>query len=320
MRLLLCAMFLTFSLNLLAAPAVQTCVIKGPVPERPAITGIAFVAFYVTNEASAEHFYNKELGLRPLAGTAGNTLYPVNRHQWIETRPGGVDSHAGREAAFGLVTPDITAMGRYLAAKGYLSTRGVMSNGVCAPVSHDQQLTVHDPEGNTVVFVQSGSMSHVAQSAPTPNALSRRIIHAGFVVKSAPAEDAFYHDVLGFKPYWHGGMRDGATDWASQQVPNGTDWIEYMLNIKPDASANTLGVMNHASLGVEKMDSAVAQLAANGCDTAECKASKMGRDGKVQLNLYDPDHTRIEVMEFAPTGPVCCSPYSGTMPSSSDQE
>ena len=132
-----------------------------------------------------------------------------------------------------------------------------MSNGVCEPVSHNQQLTVQDPEGNTVVFVQSGSTKHVAQSTPTSNAISRRIIHAGFVVKSEAAENAFYHDVLGFKPYWHVGMRDGVTDWASPQVPNGTDWIEYMLNIKPDASPNTLGVMDHVSLGVEKMDSAV---------------------------------------------------------------
>ncbi|MGI4757632.1 MAG: VOC family protein [Janthinobacterium lividum] len=294
--------------------------ISGPAPARPAITGIAFVAFRVGNEASAEHFYNKELGLRPIAGASGNTLYPVNRQQWIETRPNGAEAHVGREAAFGLVTSDINAMGRYLAGKGYLSTQGVMSNGVCEPVSQNQQLTVHDPEGNTVVFVQSGSASQLAQSPPTPNAISRRIIHAGFVVKSEAAENAFYHDVLGFKPYWHGGMRDGVTDWASQQVPNGTDWIEYMLNIKPDASPNTLGVMNHVSLGVEKMDSAVAQLATNGCDTAECKASKMGRDGKIQLNLYDPDHTRIEVMEFAPTGPVCCSPYSGSMPSSGDPQ
>jgi hypothetical protein len=35
---------------------------------------------------------------------------------------------------------------------------------------------------------------------------------------------------------------------------------------------------------------------------------KMGRDGKWQLNLYDPDLTRVELMEFKPSEMPCCSP------------
>ena len=287
---------------------------NGSAPPRPAITGIAFVAFYVGDEAAAEQFYHKELGLRMIPGADGNTLYPVNAQQWVETRPAGSAKYSSREAAFGVTTSDLSTMGRYLAAKGYLTTQGVVLNGVCEPVIQNQQLTVHDPEGNTLVFVQAGSERRIAANSPAPDSVSRSIIHAGFVVKSEAAENAFYRDILGFKPYWHGGMRDETTDWSSLQVPEGTNWIEYMLNIKPDASTNTLGVMNHVSLGVEKMDTVVARLAANGCGTAECKASKMGRDGKIQLNLYDPDHTRVEVMEFAPSGPVCCSPFTGRMP------
>jgi hypothetical protein len=33
------------------------------------------------------------------------------------------------------------------------------------------------------------------------------------------------------------------------RVPDGTDWYEYMLNVK-NPSARTLGVMNHMALGV----------------------------------------------------------------------
>ena len=35
---------------------------------------------------------------------------------------------------------------------------------------------------------------------------------------------------------------------------------------------------------------------------------KIGRDGKWQLNLYDPDLTRVEMMEFKPAQTPCCSP------------
>ncbi|MEI9967628.1 MAG: hypothetical protein WDM87_02995 [Terracidiphilus sp.] len=46
------------------------------------------------------------------------------------------------------------------------------------------------------------------------------------------AEDKFYRDLLGFRPYWWGG-RDGKTEWVSQQVPDAHDWIEYMLSGGP---------------------------------------------------------------------------------------
>ncbi len=56
------------------------------------------------------------------------------------------------------------------------------------------------------------------------------MIHAGFLVYQREAEDHFYREILGFRPYWHGGMKDSDTDWVSLQVPDGTDWLEYMLN------------------------------------------------------------------------------------------
>ncbi len=41
---------------------------------------------------------------------------------------------------------------------------------------------------------------------------------------------------------------------------------------------------------------------------------KIGRDGKWQLNLYDPDDTRVEFMEFTPVQKPCCSDYTGPHP------
>jgi hypothetical protein len=31
-------------------------------------------------------------------------------------------------------------------------------------------------------------------------------------------------------------MQDTKVDWVSQQVPDGHDWLEYMLNSSPSAS------------------------------------------------------------------------------------
>ena len=278
--------------------------------QRPSITGIAFVEFAVSDAAAASAFYGTELGFaaQPSTGPDHDALYPVNASQWIETSaaPSSIDAPSGRLLSIGLRTASVPAMQAYLQAKG-VSPLGPVTGG---------RLAVHDPEGNTVVFVDAHT--------PTPkppmhdSAVSHRIIHAGFVVQSADKENTFYRDVLGFKPYWHGGHVDGVTDYISQQVPNGTDWIEFMLNVAPGASAQQRGVSNHFSLGVRKMDTAIAQFKANGCDTHNCTTSQMGRDGKVQLNVFDPDHSRVELMEYEPSGTVCCSPFTGAMPSERD--
>ena len=44
----------------------------------------------------------------------------------------------------------------------------------------------------------------------------------------------------------------------------------------------------------------------------------MGRDGKVQLNLFDPDLTRVEFMEFLPAEKPCCSDFTGKHPTETE--
>jgi catechol 2,3-dioxygenase-like lactoylglutathione lyase family enzyme len=131
-------------------------------------------------------------------------------------------------------------------------------------------------------------------------------------VHDRAAEDHFYKDILGFHVYWHGGRKDDETSWVDMQVPDGTDWIEYMLNVPANADHHTLGVMNHIALGVPDIHAAEAQLRKNGWTGSE--QPKIGRDGKWQLNLYDPDDTRVELMEFTPTQKPCCADYTGPHP------
>ena len=125
--------------------------------------------------------------------------------------------------------------------------------------------------------------------------------------------------VLGL-PYWHGGRNEQSTDWVSLQVPDGTDWLEYMLNAEPTPSLRQAGVMDHFSLGVVHMSDAVAALQRNKCEGANCTKTQDGRDGKVQLNLFDPDFTRVEYMEFTPSKEPCCSPFTGKHPSAEEDK
>ena len=174
-------------------------------------------------------------------------------------------------------------------------------------------LSVIDPEGHRISFVKRiKPVAPSGGSVGTRDTSAQRIIHAGFVVRNRVAEDKFYKDILGFHVYWHGGMKDGEDNWVDMQVPDGTDWIEYMLGVPENASHKTLGVMNHIALGVPDIHAAEQQLIKNGFKPTE--EPKIGRDGKWQLNLYDPDDTRVELMEFTPTEKPCCAEYTGPHP------
>jgi catechol 2,3-dioxygenase-like lactoylglutathione lyase family enzyme len=290
--------------SLLLTLLIATAPLGAQTAKRPAITGVAFARFYTTDAAGAQKFYGDTLGFKRLQANDVWT-YPINGSQWIEilTSPPPPQPNI-RIAAVAFTTRNAAGLQRYLAAHG-VKPEMPLKNG---------EFGVRDPEGNLVIFVQSGSNKLVANAPPSPTATSNRIIHVGFIVRDAAKEDAFWRDILGFHPYWHGGMTEQRTDWQSIQVPDGTDWLEYMLNLPPTPSLKQAGVMDHFSLGVTHMADAMAALQKNGCEGPNCTNSKVGRDGKVQLNLYDPDLTRVEFMEFAATKEPCCSPLLGKQP------
>lgn len=295
MRKTACALLLLF--------AAATCAPAQSKPERPAITGIAFVRMYASNMAASENFYGQTLGYDHVTRN-GILTYPVNDAQSLELVPMPAPAPQVHIAAIGFTTRNVRALEIYLEAHKVKIDR---------PLSHGS-FAVRDPEGRLVYFVQQRPASSKAVS---PRAASHRIIHTGFVVHDRAAEDAFWHGILGFHPYWHGGRKEGEIDYVSSQVPDGTDWIEYMLRPAdaPTPSAHQLGSDFHFSLGVTHMADALATLARNHCQGPNCTVTHTGRDGKVQLNLFDPDQTRVEFMEFKPSGTTCCSAFTGKHPS-----
>ena len=197
------------------------------------------------------------------------------------------------------------------ALRNYFLARGLKPGDLASPYKGEQQFEIADPEEHHLIFLSSRRPRSLLDSRMQ---ISHHMIHAGFVVSDRAAEDRFHKGILGFHVYWHGGMKDGQDNWVDMQVPDGADWIEYMLNVPANADRHTLGVMNHIALGVPDIHTAEKQLRANGWSGTE--QPKIGRDGKWQLNLYDPDDTRVEFMEFTPTQKPCCSEYTGPHPGS----
>ena len=277
-------------------------------PQRPSIPGIAHIGLWTDDLAAARHFYGQILGFqepftvdKPSGGLL-LTYFKVNDHQYIEVFPGLKDPNQDRLSHISFETTNIAQL------RDYLSSRGVKVPEKLKPgLDGNISFNVTDPDGHTVEWVQymPGSLHtrNFGKFLPETR-ISTRMIHVGITVKDRAAADHFYKDILGFHETWHGGMQDGRTDWVDMRVPDGTDWLEYMLRVA-NPTPKTLGVMHHLALGTPDIHKSYDVVVARGY---KAEQPKIGRDGKWQLNLYDPNLTRVELMEPKPVQTPCCSP------------
>ena len=311
---------------------------------RPAILGVSHIAIYTSDAAKTEHFYVHDIGLKKGDDpeNSSGVRYYVNQEQFVEVLPlpdhpvpptpgapgtPAADAGASRLDHLGYITRDAEGMRAYLGAKGVTVPDAVKKGS-----DGSAWFEVRDPEGNKVQFVQPAAKLLAAKKTGTLYALEgadpigRRIIHVGMLVHSKEKEDTFYRGLLGFQPYWHGGMKADRTDWVSQQVPEGHDWLEYMLTSGPSGSGipaqisqQQLGVLNHFSLGVVNMEATVTKLYDEDRLGDAAPRPQMGRDGKWQFNAFDPDLTRVELMEFTAAGKPCCSEFTAANPTPEGQ-
>jgi len=294
--------FAVFALGLVAVCAQS----QTPAAKRPRITGIDHVSFYTTDADGTKQLYGSTLGLTSAAPVESSELvrYWVGR-QWVGFSAAPDANATDRMDHVAFATDNIEALRKYLAANG------VKAPAIEGHADHSLSVALVDPDGHRIEFVERGRGE---VPAPPDSAVSRHMIHAGFAVSNRDAEDHFYRDLLGFRPYWHGGMKPDETDWVSMQVPDGTDWLEYMLNHPAHPDLRLTGVLNHISLGVADMKKAQSILEAHGWKPHGNEKAQMGKDGKWQLNLFDPDLSRVELMEFKPVEKPCCSDFTGPHP------
>ena len=180
---------------------------------------------------------------------------------------------------------------------------------------------VLDPEGNKIEFVQPAAN---AKAPDDPNVIGHHIIHVGFPgAQIARRKTSSIATCLASSLTGMAAWKDDKVDWVSQQVPDGHDWLEYMLTSGPSGSGipanisqQSLGVLDHFSIGENSVPDAYKML--EGRQPARTgrhdEAPKIGKDGKWQFNMYDPDGIRLELMNFHATEKPCCSPFTAQDP------
>ena len=163
---------------------------------------------------------------------------------------------------------------------------------------------VVDPDGHTVEFQQylpdSAVVRDTGQHLPDTR-IARHLLHAGVMIRHLDAALKFYGDILGCTEKWRGSGSGKILSWVNLKVPDGTDWVELMLYSQPPTLAK-LGVNHHVCLLVPDVVAAGKILAARPLPPGAQLTTEIhiGVDHKRQIHAFDPDGTRVEIMEPAP--------------------
>jgi len=273
--------------------------------KRPPIVGVAWIGLRTGDMDATRKFYASYLGMEEVAGVKDpanggltRTVFKVNDRQYVQVLPELKDPGQSRLLEIAFETTDAEKLRAYLASKDVKVADKVESMGLGT-----KGFSITDTEDHLVKFVQYTKV-HSSKDSKPDNRVSTHMIHTGFIVNDRVGADHLFKDILDFTETWHGGMTDDKVSWVDMRVPEGTDWLEYMLNYS-NSDVKISGIMNHMALGVPSVKDGYDTVVKRGMDPEK---PKIGRDGKWQLNLYSPDLTRVELMEPKPVQTPCCSP------------
>jgi lactoylglutathione lyase len=285
-------------------------------PKRPRIVGLSHVALYVHDLDKSRAFYKDFLGfaepysLTNSDGSLRLTWIKINDRQTLELFP---EQEPGSDRLYHIAveTDDAVAMRDYLASRG-VRVPDKVGKGKIGNLNY----FIQDPDGHTVEIVQyppdSWTMLKKGQFMPDTR-ISTHMPHLGILVGDLDAANKFYQDILGFHEIWRGTRTPTQLSWVHQQVPEGKDFIEFMLysELPP---ADQRGKSHHFCLEVPDLAKAKAVLQQRAATINYTKTMEIqtGINRKRQLNLWDPDGTRVELME--PTTVDGTTPPSSTAP------
>lgn len=288
-------------MRLLLVGLLISCASAQTPVNRPKITGVAHMALWVSDIVKARAFYKDLLGyeepfsLNKNDGRLDLTFIKINDRQYVELFP---EQQAGTDRLnhISIETSDAEAMRRYLASKGVPVPAAVnkvrignLAFNVKDPDGHTVEIVQYTPDGRTV----KDKGAHIGKAR-----VSARMMHVGILVGNLEQSMKFYRDILGFQEFWRGSRDPKMLQWVNMRVPDGEDYIEFMLYDKMPEPAKR-GSQHHICLEVLDMDKAKALLEGRADAAGYTQPMEIctGINRKRQLNLFDSDGTRTELME-----------------------
>ena len=264
----------------------------------PRILGISHVAVKASDVEKSVAFYRDFLGFAEQGrlnytqdGSLMLAFMKVSDDQQIEIFDASkLKPESDKLYQIALQVEDAEAMRAHLAASGY---QGKLPKAVSKGQLKNAGFTVKDPHGYTIEFVQYTPEGRTRQEKGkflSDARISTHIIHAGAVADDFGASAHFYRDILGFKESWRGTVDGKVLSWVHMRMPESRDFVELMLEatVKP-----------HFCLEVSDIPKAKEKLEKSAYFKTYGRPieARTGRNHKRQINLFDPEGIRVELME-----------------------
>jgi lactoylglutathione lyase len=280
---------------------ITLCLAAGDQPKRPHITGLSHIALWVHDIEKTRAFYKDFLGfaepysLTNKDGTLHLTWIKINDLQTIELFPEQTNN-TDRLYHVALLTDDAVGMRDYLAAHGVKVPEKV-GKGKIGNLNY----FIKDPDERIVEIVQYAPNGWTALNNGKfmpDTRISTNIPHMGILEGDLDAAKHFYEGILGFHEIWRGSKNSKVLNWVHERVPDGNGFLELMLySDLPDPDKR--GKYHHLCLEVPDIEKAKAILQERAARIGYDRPMEIqvGVNYKRQLNVYDPDGTRVELME-----------------------
>lgn len=281
-----------------------------PVSQRPRLLGVAKFAVRVSDLDRAREFYRDLLGYQEAYPYGKSVLFKINERQFIELAP-GLQPTEDRLISTSWQTDSAERMRQFLAQHGWKVPSAISQDPLGNRIFH-----VADPDGHALEFIEfpaNGKIRREQGKFLGRRRISTRMMHTGIIVGDVPQAMVFYAERLGLREFWRGAARDSKTlSWINMKLPESEDYLEFMLYEKLPAP-DKRGSQHHLCLEVADIEQARLALEGNPYRAKYGRPIevRVGVNRRRQINLFDPDGTRSELME--PTTIDGIPPASSTL-------
>lgn len=276
----------------------------GAAEELP-LMGLAHVGIRVSDLEQARTFYTGVLGLENAFTTRNDdgsifvAYFKVNDRQFIEIFPGLRPDDAIPMTHIAVWTADLEKTRQMMQNRGLEPT--AIRKG---PRDHNLSFSLTRLPGQSLRFLEfvqyMPDSLHILSEGKALGArrLSQHLEHAGIITTDLDAALDFYVERLGFKEVWrrvNGETKRVELVHLRMPGPSG-DYIELSNQTgNPNLNRRRAGSMAHCSLEVPDIKEARKMALDRGQDGIQ--EPRFGLDLRWQFNLFDPDGTRVELMQ-----------------------
>lgn len=270
------------------------------------LLGLAHAGLRVSDLDKARSFYGDVLGYdvafttRNPDGSVRIAYYKINDKQFIEISPGLQQGEVLAMTHVAMYTNDIQKLHQMMADRGIAVTR--INKG---PRDGNLSFSVRNLPGQDLRFLEF--VEYQPDSLHTKSAgkflsdrrISTHLLHVGIITTDFDAAYNFYVKSLGFTDTWHRtNPKTQKMTLVHLHLPGGNhDFIE-LSNLSGETKLTRVraGEAAHISLEVPDIQAALKEVKKRSPQMA-IKPPRFGLDDRWQFNIFDPDGTRIEMME-----------------------